>query len=103
MTTPNLPEPLRSTVAASLRLGVLLNQSNDAQWEASPRPKPREDTAQRAKGGHGDPTADIVLDDRRLALREAVKDAEQSLKMHLAALRIAEENLEAALAGWNGE
>lgn len=51
------------------------------QWEGSPVPRPREDTAERSSGGRpANPTADIVLDGRRLAVRDAVKRADKTLK-----------------------
>ena len=51
------------------------------QWEGSPVPKPREDTAERSSGGRpANPTADVVLDGRRLAVRDAVTNAEGDLR-----------------------
>jgi hypothetical protein len=87
----------------ALRLMLALNTADEIQWERSPIPQPREDTTQRASGGHGDPTGDIVLDPRRLAVREAVTHAEETLLMFATALRHARENVEQAVARWNGE
>ncbi|URQ05031.1 hypothetical protein SEA_ITER_43 [Arthrobacter phage Iter] len=95
------------TARASAREALLLIQSlttaAEIQWEPSPVPKPREDTSQRASGGHGDPTGDIVLDARRLALRDAVSDAEAVLSRYVAELIAARVNVDHAVARWNGE
>ncbi|WNO26061.1 hypothetical protein SEA_WILDWEST_42 [Arthrobacter phage Wildwest] len=92
-----------TTAREALFLAQSLNTAADIQWEPSPVPKPREDTSQRASGGHGDPTGDIVLDARRLALREAVSAAEHTLAQCAAELRRARVNVEEAVARWNGE
>lgn len=102
MNTPNA-DTVRSVAEESLRLSLLLNTAEEIQWEASPIPKPREDTTQRASGGHGDPTQDIVLDGRRLAVRAAVIRSERILSLYLAELRGARLNLEQAVTAWNGE
>ncbi|UDL14647.1 hypothetical protein SEA_KEALII_41 [Arthrobacter phage KeAlii] len=96
-------ETVKATAAESLKIVRLLDAAAEIQWEASPVPKPREDTTQRAKGGHGDPTGDIVLDPRRLAVREAVVTAEGEILAHLETLRAARVRLEAAIEAWNGE
>jgi hypothetical protein len=101
MTT--LTETVKATAAEALQIVRLLDAASGIQWEASPVPKPREDTTQRAKGGHGDPTADIVTDPRRLAVREAVTDAERALTQHLAILRHTRHELARAVEVWNGE
>ncbi|AYN57763.1 hypothetical protein PBI_DRMANHATTAN_43 [Arthrobacter phage DrManhattan] len=95
------------TARAAAKEALLLAQSvadaRDIQWEPSHTPKPRTDTSQRASGGHGDPTGDIVLDPQRLALREAVRAAERTLEENARAMRKARHALEAAVARWNGE
>lgn len=93
----------RTVADEALRLMLALNTADEIQWERSPVPQPREDTTQRASGGHGDPTADIVLDPRRLAVRGAVVAAEESLKNAVRALRDARRDVEHAVAIWNGE
>lgn len=97
------PLTARTVAEEALRLALALNVAGEIQWERSPVPTPREDTTQRASGGHGDPTGDIVLDPRRLALREAVNDAERLLNENARALRRARLNVEEAAARWNGE
>src|SRR5690606_20066426 len=68
--------------AASLRealddLLASLDAARARQWETSPVPRPRDDTTERSKGeAPSDPTADTVLDARRLAVRKEVQLAE---------------------------
>lgn len=87
--------------------GVILSLYPDAtarQWSASPVPRPREDTPQRSSGGRpSDPTADAVLDARRLEVREAVVTAERSLHLAALALRSARRTMERAIARFDGE
>ncbi|UIW13526.1 hypothetical protein PQD80_gp42 [Arthrobacter phage Lizalica] len=92
-----------ATARDALRLAQSIATAQEIQWEPSPVPKPREDTSQRASGGHGDPTGDIVLDARRLAVREAVVAAEQALARAAEDLRQARVNVDRAVARWNGE
>ena len=99
----NLNTTVRETTTEALQIARVLDAASEIQWEAAPIPKPREDTTQRASGGHGDPTGDIVLDPRRQAVREAVKDAERALAQHLAILRDARHKLTTAVEAWNGE
>ncbi|WVX87896.1 hypothetical protein SEA_BERRIE_45 [Arthrobacter phage Berrie] len=97
------PDTVRDTAREALLLIQALTTADEIQWEASPVPKPREDTSQRASGGHGDPTGDIVLDARRLDLRDAVSAAESVLTRYAAELSAARVNVERAVARWNGE
>lgn len=96
-------DTVRQTAREALLLIQSLNDAAEIQWEPSHTPKPREDTSQRASGGHGDPTGDIVLDARRLALRDAVTDAEATLRRYAAELMAARVNVDRAVARWNGE
>ncbi|QOP64344.1 hypothetical protein SEA_LONDON_41 [Arthrobacter phage London] len=96
-------DTVRTTAREALLLIQSLNMASEIQWEPSHTPKPREDTSQRASGGHGDPTGDIVMDARRLALRDAVGDAETVLARYAAELRAARVNVDRAVARWNGE
>lgn len=103
MTAKTLTETVRTTAEESLRLTLALGLADEIQWERSPVPQPREDTSQRASGGHGDPTGDIVLDPRRMAVREAVSRAETILQHYAVALRDARQEVERSVARWNGE
>lgn len=77
--------------AAYIRTTALLDDAAEAQWKAGATPRPIEDTTERSKGTTSDPTVHAVMDSRRRALREAVKEAEQ-------ALREAEEAMARAIA-----
>lgn len=97
-----LPDTLRAFAEDALRLASLLGQADEIQWQPSPTPKPREDTTERSKGGHGDPTASIVADDRRLAVRVAVLKGEGAIEQAAAAVRSASADLEHAIDRWTG-
>lgn len=101
--TSSLTDTVKASAAESLQIVRLLDAAAEIQWEAAPVPKPREDTTQRAKGGHGDPTGDIVLDARRLAVRDAVVTGEREILAYLETLRGARLRLESAIEAWNGE
>ncbi|AYN59128.1 hypothetical protein HOU52_gp43 [Arthrobacter phage Yang] len=101
MTLPT--DTVRATAREALLLIQSLNTAAEIQWERSPVPQPREDTTERGSGGHGDPTGDIVLDARRLALRDAVSDAEAVMARYAAELQAARINVDRAVARWNGE
>lgn len=97
------PASVRELVRQSLLLAQILADAEDAQWEPSPTPKPRDDTTERAKGGHGDPTLAITLDDRRLALRASVSTASAEIIRATTAISAARANVHSALARWNGD
>lgn len=83
---------------------ALLPDAYARQWEASPVPKPREDTTERSSGGRpADPTADTVLDGRRLALRGAVSRTERVLAFAAKALTERREDLARSLERYDGE
>lgn len=87
-------------------VGALLTAlpaARSRQWTASPVPRPREDTTERSHGGPPpNPTADLVLDPRRLALREAVVRAEHTLIALATRLADARRDLERATAAFDG-
>lgn len=61
-------------------LRAMMPEAFARQWEASPAPRPREDAGRSGSGDRpADPTAEIVLDARRLAVRQSVRDAEAIL------------------------
>lgn len=83
---------------------ALLPDAYARQWLASPVPRPREDTPQRSTGGQpSDPTADTVLDARRLALSGAISRAERVLEHAAEALGARRRALETALTRYDGE
>lgn len=97
-----LPQELRSFATTTLQLAQLLGEAQEAQWKPSHVPQPRDDTSERAKGGHGDPTLATVVDDRRLALRAAVIQSEQALETAFATVRQAADRLQLQLDRWAG-
>lgn len=74
----------------------------DVMYSASPRPRSREDTAERAKNQTSDPTSTIALDEPRLALREQVIRSERAIRNAVIVLRGVRLGLEHALAAWEG-
>lgn len=101
--TATLAETVRAFTEEAVFLARSAAEAEEIQWTAAPIPKPREDTTQRAKGGHGDPTLDIVLDERRLAVRLRYEEARVVLQELTSQAADARRNLDAAIASWNGE
>lgn len=97
-----VPATVKAFAEEALRLALALNAAEDIQWSAAPVLRPRDDTTERAKGGHGDPTPSITLDDRRLEVRAGVREAEAALLAGLEALRTARHKLEASIERWEG-
>lgn len=99
----NSPTNVHALAKLVLRLALLRNDADTAQWEPAPVPKARDDTSERAKGGYSNPTALTVLDGRRLALRESVQETDQAAAEALALLSPIYARLAASLASWSGE
>lgn len=72
------------------------------QWEASPVPKPREDTSQRASGDRPNPTEAIVLDARRLALRTTIEEVRQAVRHGVVRVRAGRLALDHAVKRYDG-
>jgi hypothetical protein len=102
MTRPRLAPPLKDYAEEILVLASVLRAAEAIQWSPSLTPKPREDTSERASGGHGDPTLAAVVDDRRLAVREAVDETHASLVEQLALLRSLSARTQLTIDEWNG-
>lgn len=98
MTNPTL----ETFGATYLRLAQLLADVGDSQWRAGQSPVAREDTTERSKGLTSDPTPNIVVDSRRLALRVAVIEAEQALEKAGLAMQAAERHLTTNHQKWQG-
>jgi F0F1-type ATP synthase delta subunit len=88
---------------AALELALVLGQTEEIQWQPSSTPRPREDTTERSRGGHSDPTLNVVADDRRLDLREAIKAAQDRLLEAERVLTASTKKLEAAIDAWHGQ
>lgn len=93
--TLSMRELLAACVASWTDLAALVEEATEVQFMPSPIPRPAEDTTERSKGGHSDPTARITTDPRRLAVREFVTDS-------LRASQRLKRQGEAALDRWAG-
>lgn len=83
---------------------AVLPEALARQWSSSPVPKPREDTSQRSSGDRpSDPTADTVLDARRLAVRDTVLESERAIRDAAIRLRAARKAVERAVDRFDGE
>ena len=102
--TPDDLAPLAASLAREVALlAAALPAATDAQWVASPIPKPRFDTSQRAQDDrHADPTSDVALDTRRLALRQQIVDSEAMLREALITVVGVRRGIEIRLARWAG-
>ena len=101
---PGEAEALAYVIQEEVRLLVAALPDGVArQWLPSPVPRPRFDTSERASGDHSDPTADIVADPRRLAVRKVVQDAEVLLRETARRVEMARRGLERAVAWYDGE
>ena len=100
MTKPTMT--LETFGATYLRLRQLLDDVGDSQWRAGQSPVPKEDTTERSKCLTSDPTPNIVVDARRLALRVAVIEAEQALERAGLIMQAAERHLDTNLKKWQG-
>lgn len=85
-------------------LSRILPEAQERQWDASPVPRPREDTPQRTTGDRpSDPTADVALDPRRLRLRETVDRADSALYDAAVRLVAVRQAMERAIDRFDGE
>lgn len=98
----SLAAQAREARAAIDDLIEYLDEAVDVQWDPSPIPKPREDTTQRASGGHGDPTSAVALDDRRGEVRSAFVAGSQALDVATIQARATRRRIEEALDRWAG-
>lgn len=103
MTTPTLPESLRELAEAAVELARVVDAAEAVQWKPAPVAKPRDDTTERASGGHGDPTFSTAADERRLAVREAVDRSKYALGLNARALRRMTASVEDSLRGYYGD
>lgn len=85
------------------QLAARLPAAIDAQWATAPVTRPREDTAERAKGLKSDPTANIVLDERRQHLRTQLVTSYALLRRAAVTVRGVRRGLEMSFAAWEGE
>lgn len=104
MSAEALTRDLDRIRADLVELERLLPAAWELQWTPAPhRPAPRYDTEERGAGGPpSDPTADVVLDERRLRVRAAVQFAEALVRRIGAATTSARAGLESAIDAWEG-
>lgn len=101
---PRLDRLARMIREEAEKLIATLPDALARQWTQSPVPKPREDTPQRSSGDRpSDPTADAVLDARRLDVRATVVRSERVLRDSAVALVGVRRALEEAVARFDGE
>jgi hypothetical protein len=96
-----LAQLTRSGAEAFVRLAAKASEAEAIQWEASPRPKTKNEEGGKSSG-YGDPTFDTATDERRLAVREKVQAAYVELVRATAAAREATAALDAAIREWEG-
>lgn len=84
-------------------LVVLLEEAREVQFTLPPRRRASEDTAERSKGPHSDPTADTATDERRLALSQQIKAADVTLLNIAVAVGGLRRGLERRLAEWGAD
>jgi len=89
----------------ALELGKILTAAQGVQWESSPVTRAFETVPGRTS--QGDSPSDVVsavaLDERRLAVREAVRGAENALTHIRASLALHHLRVLHALEAWHGE
>ncbi|GAA2230469.1 hypothetical protein N1031_07080 [Herbiconiux moechotypicola] len=101
--TQTAGQSTREVADALIALGTELLKAEAVQWSPAPVPQPRDDTTERASGGHSDPVPRIVTDERRLAVRAAVTGAYRAMDSAVDDLDRARVDLELAVATWNGD
>ncbi|MFS6529142.1 hypothetical protein V8Z69_18345 [Microbacterium aurugineum] len=99
--TPTTADTLEAFGATYLRLHQALDNASESQWQAGYTPRARDDgdaATIRSNGTTSDPTVGIFLDGRRLALREAVIEAERAQELALHTMQTAIAKLEGLTA-----
>lgn len=74
----------------------------EAQWQASPVSRARDDTTERSQGERSDPTSEVALDERRLALRLQVIKSERIIRQALTSIIGVRRGFEMTLDRWEG-
>jgi hypothetical protein len=101
--TTDLREILAELAEEAALLSLALDGAVAIQWSASPVPRPREDTTERSKGAPpSDPTGDVALEERRLAVRAAVEDGARSLRVATAMVSAAASRVSREVDAWEG-
>lgn len=105
MTHPNPLDAIVTGITEDLAaLLEALPAAQARQWDKSPVPRLYDSEERRSVGSAPtDPTADVVLDARRLAVREAVMEASRALVSAQDHLHRTRRKLERAVAWFDGE
>lgn len=107
-TRPAIHAPVQPSVREAAReyllLSAVLDDAAALEYERPPGPlRARDDTTERSHGARpADPTGDVALDPRRLALREEADRARGTLAVSVSDLRAARLRLQGALDAWAG-
>lgn len=102
--TTDIAEYVRLIEEEAARLIESLPSALERQWTTSPVPRPREEEERRSIGDlPSDPTADVALDPRRLAVRDTVLRSRFALRDAAVALRGVRLAMERNLAWYDGE
>lgn len=101
-TTLNARAALGDLVLAARELALALAEADAAQWLPAVVVKPHEDTTERSQGAYSDPTFATATDERRLAVRAAVVEAERALHDLTRAVERVTHEVDAAVDAWAG-
>lgn len=104
MTTKNLHDDIQTIAENLAAVEELLLTAYPIQWRQSPAPPvARDDTSERSIGTPpSDPTAAVVLDERRLRVRAEVRRAEAVVRYTRGASQLIREGLQNAIEAWGG-
>lgn len=101
----DLSKIVRAGHEAFLQLAASIDQAEEIQWEAAPASRPRalDDGPRTTSSEVPNPTADIALDGRRLAVRAEVKENLTRLSRMADAALAATERVDLAVDRWYGD
>ena len=89
-TIPPSASPLTEAVAVLAQEAELMSPSlveaRARRWHPSPVPSVKDETGRKASGTRTDPTAELVIDSRRLDVSNALREAE---RLHVAVVSLA--------------
>lgn len=105
-TTQTDPDALLNLVRIISReaesLPSLIEAASEARWERPPSSEPADDTGRRVQGTHGDPTADVALNEARLHLSTVLSRAEVHLRHAAVTVCGVRRGIDRALSGYFG-
>ena len=101
-TTLNARAALSDVIFAARDLALALEEADAVQWLPAVVAQPHEDMTERSLGIASDPTFATATDERRLAVRAAVVDAELAMRNLVHAIDAAARAVDAAVDAWAG-